>query len=342
MFRRIIRVFYPLQSGTLVLRTAENWHLDVEPIAVDGAEQRYDFEVTAPYSSLEFKPCIRDGDRFLWSEGPNKLAILTASHPRDVYPYFDQRRRSRISRRQVLHSEVLGRPLEFRIYFPPGYDENLLKRFPVLYMHDGRNLFFPEEAFLNREWQVDETLDRLDAMNLVDQVLVVGLHSGRRFEDYTRPGYEGLGRALVDEVKPFIDRQLRTLTTPRWTSVMGSSLGGVAAFYLAWQWPEVFGNAACLSSTFGYRDDLLERVRREPNVSRQDLRLYLDSGWPRDNYETTLAMAHALREAGFEFGCQFLHFAFPLAQHHEEAWAARIHIPLQLFSGKLASQSLMD
>ncbi len=336
MFQRRLRIFYPLESGAMVLRTASDWQRDLEPIATSPEEGRYDFDVAAEHSSLELKPCIRDGDRFLWSQGTNKLVILTASGPRDIYPYFNHGGRSRISRRRPFFAQVLGRSLEFRVYLPPGYGENNLKRFPVIYMHDGRNLFFPEEAFLGREWQIDETLDRLDTMNIIDQVIVVGLHTTDRRQDYTQPGYELLGRALVEEIKPTIDTEYRTLPEPRWTSVMGSSLGGVVSFYLAWQWPQVFGNAACLSSSFGYRDDLIHRVRQEGSAGHEHQRFYLDSGWPRDNYEATLGMAHAMKEAGFEFGRQFLHFAFPLAQHHEAAWAARSHLPIQLFSGRLA------
>lgn len=336
MFQRRIRVFYPPGSGAMVLRTANNWQRDLEPIAVAPDEGRSEFDVTAEHSSLELKPCLRDGDRFLWSEGTNKLAILSATGPRDIYPYFGRAGRSRITPRRRFVAQALGRALEIRVYLPPGYRENTLKRFPVIYMHDGRNLFFPEEAYLGREWQVDETLDRLDTMNIIDQVIVVGLHTTSRMQDYTRPGYEPFGRALVDEIKPAIDAEFRTLPEPRWTSVMGSSLGGVVSFYLAWQWPEVFGNAACLSSTFGYQDDLIHRVRNEPSTAHRHQRFYLDSGWPRDNYQATLGMAHALKEAGFEFGRQFLHFAFPLAQHHEAAWAARSHLPIQLFSGRLA------
>ena len=91
-------------------------------------------------------------------------------------------------------------------FLPPGYRENHLERYPVLYMHDGKNLFLPEEAFLGREWRVDETLERLEAMNLIEQVIVVALHAGDRMRDYTAPGYRSYGRALVDTVKPWIDR----------------------------------------------------------------------------------------------------------------------------------------
>ena len=163
---------------------------------------------------------------------------------------------------------------------------------------------------------------------------MVGVYATDRMRDYTQPGYEAYGRALVDELKPWIDERYRTLTGPTNTAIMGSSLGGVVSFYCAWQHPQVFGNAACLSSTFGYRDDLLDRVRAEPLEPRRDLRIYLDSGWPNDNYEVTLSMAHALIGRGFELGQNVVHFAFPLARHTERAWGARVHLPLQLFSGK--------
>ena len=126
------------------------------------------------------------------------------------------------------------------------------------------------------------------------------------------------------ELKAQIDDEYRTLSGPRTTGVMGSSLGGVVSFYLAWQYPQVFGNVACLSSTFSWRDDLIERVRREPSEPRSDLRIYLDSGWPNDNYEVTLSLANALVERGFMVGRDLIHFAFPHHRHTEGAWASRV------------------
>ena len=102
------------------------------------------------------------------------------------------------------------------------------------------------------------------------------------------------------------------------------------SFFLVWQWTDVFGSGACLSSTFGYRDDLFERVLLEP---KRDGRFYLDSGWPGDNYEVTLSMAMALVSRGWIYGRDLLQFAFPLAEHDEKAWGLRLHLPLQLFSG---------
>jgi len=330
-----IRVFYPHSPGDLVLRSALDWNRDLEPERVDPEARMAEFRIRSENSYLEYKPCLRRPQGFSWSVGTNKLALLTSGAPSDVYPSFFSGLRGRITGPIPIWSGILGRALVLRIYLPPSYDENDLKRYPVLYMQDGKNLFFPDEAFLGHAWEVDETLDRLDEMNVIDQVIVVGIHTDDRFGDYTQPGVELYGRALLEQVKPWIDGNLRTLTGPRNTAILGSSLGGVAALFLAWTAPQVFGLACCLSSTFGYRDDLLARVRREGRAGREGLRLYLDSGWPNDNYEVTLSLAAALIEAGFGLGLDLVHIAFPLARHDELAWSSRVHFSLQLFSGKL-------
>src|SRR5260370_23055939 len=111
----------------------------------------------------------------------------------------------------------------------------------------------------------------LDKMNAIEEVIVVGIHPNERMQEYTLPGYEDYGRFLVEKLKPLIDGKYRTLTGPMDTAVMGSSLGGVVSFYLGWQWPDVFGKVACLSSMFAFRDDLLERVRTKEEKGYQDL-----------------------------------------------------------------------
>jgi predicted alpha/beta superfamily hydrolase len=114
---------------------------------------------------------------------------------------------------------------------------------------------------------------------------------------------------------------------------MGSSLGGVVSFYMGWQWPEVFGNVGSLSGTFTFKDNLIERVLHE---ERRDVRFYIDTGWPGDNYEVGLAMATALAERGYRYGHDFLYFAFPNAEHSERDWGQRLHLPFQFFAGRPA------
>jgi enterochelin esterase-like enzyme len=156
--------------------------------------------------------------------------------------------------------------------------------------------------------------------------------------EYTESGYSDYGHFVVNALKPFIDQGFRTLGDAASTVVMGSSLGGVVSFYLAWQYPQTFGGAACLSSTFGGQlpdgrpvDDLFARVRSE---DRRAVRFYLDSGWPDDNYEPTLSMRDLLAQRGYEPGRDLCYYAFPGAQHDERSWATRCHLPFQFFFDK--------
>jgi predicted alpha/beta superfamily hydrolase len=335
LLSRTLNVHHPAaESARIVVRTELDWETDVEAATVSEDRRVFTFQLQATRPFLYVKVCLVQGDEVRWATGANLLVLLTATGARDVYPTFGGSESGTITPVLTVSSAILGRDHVFRVYLPAGYEENPLRRYPVLYMHDGKNLFFPEEAFLEREWRVDESLALLDSMNAVDKCLVVGLHPHDRMCEYTQPGYEAFARAIVQEVKPWIDRELRTLSEREETGVMGSSLGGVVSFYMGWQYPEVFGFAACMSSTFSHQDDLVERVLSEP---RRDTRFYLDSGWPGDNYEVTLAMAMALTERGYVPGRDVVHFAFPHAEHHEHAWGDRLHLPLQVFGGKIST-----
>jgi predicted alpha/beta superfamily hydrolase len=334
LLRRKLRIRYPAGQGRIVLRTELDWDKDVLPTAVsrDGTTSTFALEAKRPF--LYFKPCLRAKDGSVrWAVGANMLVLMTADGTRDVYPHFEGSEKGSFSPLLSLDSKILKRKHLVRAYLPPGYRENPLRKYPVMYMQDGKNLFFPDEAFQGEEWQVDECLGLLDAMGAVERAVVVGIHSGDRMLDYTKPGYEAYARSVVKEVKPAVGKKLRLLDGPRMTGLIGSSLGGVVSFYMAWEYPKVFGFAACMSSTFSHRDDLIERVLRE---KKRAAKFYLDSGWPGDNYEVTLAMAMALGRRGYRVREEFLHLVFPLEAHDERAWGRRLHLPLQLALGRPA------
>ncbi len=231
------------------------------------------------------------------------------------------------------------------MFLPPGYDENTLHRYPVLYMNDGHNLFFPHEAAAGREWGVQDTLKQLDEMTSIEQVIVIGVYSRDRMVDYTMDGSADYIAFLSDSLVPHIDATYRTLKGPSHTAIMGSSLGGASALDCAWSRPDRFGMAGCLSATFGFADDLKHRVLERP---RPNLRVYLDSGWPKDNFEVTRDMRARLVGAGFREGLDLLYFAFPGDRHSEEHWGDRAHVPFQFFFGhrsgdrSLAGQHAVD
>jgi predicted alpha/beta superfamily hydrolase len=333
VLRRDLRVRYPLEKGRIVLRTDLDWDHDVEAASVSDDGTTFTFALEARRPFLYFKPCWRVGSEMRWAVGTNGLVLMTAQGARDVYPYFSGSEKGSFSPLIELDSTILGRKHLVKAYVPPGYRENTLKKYPVLFMQDGKNLFFPDEAFAGHDWHVGESLQLLDGMNAVDKVVVVGIYSGDRMAEYTKPGYEAYARSVVEEIVPVAKRRLRLIGGRMETAVMGSSLGGVVSFYMAFQFPETFTAAACLSSTFSHKDDLVDRVLAEP---KSPARFYIDSGWPGDNFETTLAMAIALQSRGYVYGREFIHFAFPLEAHEESAWGSRLHLPLQLFWGKVS------
>lgn len=322
-----LTVHYPRGAHRLVLRTEHDWDRDVLPLETTATSALFEVDLGGRHT-LELKPCLRDEGTLRWSKGVNYV-VNPHTTQRAFWPYFFAEERGKVS--DVLQVEHEGVTRSIRVYHPPGYDENDLRRFPVLYMQDGKNLFFPEEAFADNEWRVDETMDRLDQMNAVRKSLVVGVSPADRMRDYTKPGYRAYGRFLVEKLKPLCDRHLRTLTGPEDNVVMGSSLGGVAALHVAWQHADVFGRVACLSSTFGHFDDLFERVANE---EKRPNRIYLDSGWPKDNYEATNAMRDLLINRGYRLGEDLMQFSFPEGLHDESSWAGRIHLPFQFFFGR--------
>ena len=336
-YKRTLQVSYPAGQGELVLRTELDWDHDVYPSALshDGTTATFEVEARRPF--VHFKPCLVHNGKLHWAKGTDNLLMMPEEGGRIAYPYFFGESRGRFSPLVEIESAILGRSHRLRIYLPPGYEENTLARYAVAYMQDGQNLFFPEEAFRGQDWKVDETSQILRAMRAVEDLIIVGVYSGeRRNDEYTKPGYEAYAKSLVEEIVPAEKLLLRATKDRLDRTMWGSSLGGVVSFYSVWQYPEVFGGAICMSSTFSHKDDLLDRVLSEP---RREVGFYLDSGWPGDNYEVTIAMALALITRGWRYGHDLLHLCFPQAAHDEKAWGTRLHLPMQLFGGIVARAS---
>jgi predicted alpha/beta superfamily hydrolase len=337
--KRNLRVAYPAGKGRMIIRTEFDWDKNIEAVSVsdDGNVSRFQVEADQPF--LYFKPCLVGYDGSVhWAVGSNKLLLMEEEDQRIVYPFFFTSEHGRFSKLIEFPSEILGRTHYLRVYVPPGYDENTLSIYPVAFMQDGQNLFFPDEAFLGQTWDVNETSHTLRSMSAVEDFVIIGIRSGDRMKEYTSPGYEAYARSLAEEIVPKAQSVLRIGNHRRYRSVWGSSLGGVVSFYSVWQHPDVFGVGVCMSSTFSHKDNLIERVLHEPTP---DVAFYLDSGWPGDNYEVTMAMAMALVSRGWKYGFNLLHLCFPNAVHDEAAWGMRLHLPMQFLNGAVARAARM-
>jgi predicted alpha/beta superfamily hydrolase len=241
-----------------------------------------------------------------------------------------------------------------QVWLPPGYASGAV-RYPVLYMHDGQNLFDPARSYTGVDWGVDETMTRLIGEGAVREAIVVGVwNTPKRFEEYMPRKAVGEGsrdsgieemapiaagdllsdaylRFLVEELKPFVDRRYRTLAGPQDTMIMGSSMGGLISLYALAEYPQVFGAAAGLSTHWPAGDgaviEYLSASMPGPGLHR----VYFDYGTRGVDarYAPFQARMDAvMRGSGYRPGRQWTTHRFEGAEHSESAWRRRLHVPL--------------
>ncbi len=244
----------------------------------------------------------------------------------------------------ALDSPQLGNRRDILVYLPPSYGQSD-RRYPVIYMHDGQNLF-DEKTSYSGEWRVDETMEALHSEGI--EAIVVGLPNAgeRRVAEYTpfpdRHQEGGQGdrylEFLVETVKPRIDSDFPTLAGPENTVIMGSSLGGLISLYAFFRHPEVFGKAGVISPYFDFgKNAFYEYVKAAAMVPGM---LYMDMGGREASHSfldrlllglyskrylaSVRQMAALLQEKGCQPGKDFLYIEEKGAIHHETAWARRL------------------
>jgi predicted alpha/beta superfamily hydrolase len=232
---------------------------------------------------------------------------------------------SRVVTVRAWYSHVLGNARDVFVYLPRDYDRTT-RRYPVLYMHDGQNLFDPD-AFMGG-WHAGETADRLIAAGRVEDLIIVGAaNTPDRMAEYQPPECGGTGdrygRFLTDELKPWVDATFRTRPGREDTGVLGSSLGGLISFYLGWDRPDVFTRVGSLSGSF-WIDGHLQAI--DPAPAPKGVRFWLDSGTAgpsNDSYSDTVRARDLLLAKGLVLGRDVQHEVDIGAQHSEPYWRGR-------------------
>ncbi len=237
----------------------------------------------------------------------------------------------------------LGNTRTIVVWLPPGYEEGDPEaRYPVLYMHDGQNIFDAYSSSIGVEWNVDESLTRMIESDQVRPLIVVGIYNtGERVFEYTDvPDRDrgGGGASLyadfvVNDLKPFIDSQYRTLPDRANTGVMGSSLGANVSIYLAWSRPDVFSRVGAMSTAYGWAGGHIVLYLEEEELP-SGTKLWLDLGTAEgsgdrdgDGVPDLLAMHRQARDAlmdkGMELQRDLRYIEDVGAVHNERAWASR-------------------
>ncbi len=242
-------------------------------------------------------------------------------------------------------SAILGNRRNVLVYLPPGYEKSRA-RYPVLYLHDGQNVFDAATSFAGVEWGVDETAERLIAQKLIAPLIVVAVDNAgeNRIHEYApsrgRIDPDGdralrskgwarrYGRFLAEELKPFIDARYRTRREPEFTGLGGSSLGGLVTLSLGLWFPKVFTRLAVMSPSVWWDDcviyDLVEKLKRKP-----PLRIWLDTGTAEPGWERARGLRDRLLAKEWQLGEDLQYCEVEHAGHHEGAWAERMGVVLQ-------------
>jgi predicted alpha/beta superfamily hydrolase len=237
-----------------------------------------------------------------------------------------------------LKGEGLNYERDLIVWLPPSYDQQAQKRYPVLYMHDGQNVFDPKTSFIGYEWRADEVADSLIKSNAMEEIIIVGINNTPdRISEYSdTPLGQCYARFVVNRVKPLIDSLYRTRSSRENTAVMGSSMGGLISFMFVWWYPDVFSKAGCLSTSIGSRTgekELEERFGKR--ALGKNLRIYMDVG----ELEPSLVpgnrkLAAYLQKIGYEQGKNLDFFFAAGALHNEQAWSHRLWRPLKFLFGR--------
>lgn len=234
---------------------------------------------------------------------------------------------------QLLYSQIkspqFGNERTVLLYLPASYGEGG-KRYPVIYLQDGQNLFDPSTAYCGETWQVGETLTQLASAGH-EAIVVAPYHMEKqRIQEYNPfPRWRrGRGEAYVkfvaETLKPLVDHDFRTLTDAANTMIGGSSMGGLISLYAYCTRPEMFGRALVMSPSLWVAQGAayhLARARLAPGG-----KLYIDNGTRESSAQPLAAIA---LEKGYRANIDLLYVQGKGERHTESAWARRLPHALQ-------------
>ncbi|MFA6467975.1 MAG: alpha/beta hydrolase-fold protein [Bacteroidota bacterium] len=249
----------------------------------------------------------------------------------------EQAIRGKVDYHRQLRGEGLIHARDIIVWLPPSYEKNPKKFYPVLYMHDGQNIFDPSTAFTGHDWRVDEVADSLIKMKKIEEIIVVGIYnSPDRLPEYSDTD---LGTAymnfVISVVKPLIDSTYRTKPGREHTGVIGSSLGGLSSLLFVWKHPQVFGMAGCVSSAFWFDNEKTLKEVREYTGSKKHIKIYLDCGGrEKELISGYKRMTEILKSKGYKKGKDLEYTLDSLGSHNEQSWAKRVWRPLMFMYGK--------
>lgn len=251
---------------------------------------------------------------------------------------------------EEFESEYLDHPRDILVYLPPFYHENPDKKYPVLYVNDGNNIFTSYPSPVGQEWGIETEFENLLEEGLVEEFIIVGIGNSPARDDEYSPAFDedeeagGQAESTLDfiefELIPFMETTYRVKKGAKQRAFLGSSLGGLLAFYAAFARPALFSQVACMSPSLWWANRFIEEEylgdKEHPGV-----RIYMDMGGLEgeddeeceDGLLDTRAVVDILLDLGYVAGEDLLYHEDLDAQHDEVCWGARVHLPITFMFG---------
>ena len=251
-----------------------------------------------------------------------------------------------IKRHRGFPSKVLGNRRDVLVYLPRGYSRFSRKRYPVLYLHDGQNVFDAATSFAGVEWGVDETAERLIAQRLIEPLIIVAVANmgDDRIHEYAptrgviqakgkrKKRSRGLareyGQFLIEELKPYIDKKHRTKREAQFTGLGGSSLGGLVTLAMGILFPDAFTRLIVMSPSIWWDDFAIYRLV-DSIQQKLPLKIWLDTGTNEPGWEQARELRNRLIEKGWKLSDDLQYMEAEGADHTEGAWARRVEPALR-------------
>ncbi len=254
------------------------------------------------------------------------------------------------------YATELNNDRSIHIYLPPSYYDDTDKRYPVLYVHDGKSIFelsdWSKES-LNMHTQTDKLISE----GKIEEIIIVGIDNigENRVGEYAH--WDGVDQGkpvtgvgllhedfILNDVKPFIDENFRTLPGRENTALMGASIGGFSTFNIGFRHPDVFSKLAMQSPYLGWGDNkLYEMIGSGPYKDKLPLTIWIDVGSKEGDFVDMAAQGlFLLLNNGYNYGTELAAYEAPNGEHSEKFWSERIKSILIYFYGEIGKPEFVE
>lgn len=248
------------------------------------------------------------------------------------------------------YSKIMGNKRKIRVYLPPSYSEKNSKKYPVLYIHDGQNVFDDSQSFSGISWKLHQKAEYLIKNKIIDELIIAAVDNmgEERLSEYAHQDgfYKGekvkakalkYQRFLIEELMPYLEEKYRIKKGAANTALMGSSMGGLVTLNIALKRPDIFAKAAVMSPSLWWGTNTALEKLKSFNFKNLNSKIWLDVGEAENTFANfTEEFLAELKKIKNDYKLNLIYYQAADAVHNEAAWAQRVHCPLIYFFAKKA------